>query len=78
MVNGVQCEVLGRVAMDQFVISLPDAVGEVAAGDDVVIFGDSSDGTPSADSWGSASNTIGYEIVTRIGSRIPREFQGQS
>ena len=78
MVNGVQCEVLGRVAMDQFVISLPDAVGEVAAGDDVVIFGDSSDGTPSADSWGSASNTIGYEIVTRIGSRIPREYQGQS
>ena len=78
MVNGVQCEVLGRVAMDQFVISLPDAVGEVSAGDDVVIFGDSSDGTPSADSWGSASNTIGYEIVTRIGSRIPREYQGQS
>ena len=78
MVNGVQCDVLGRVAMDQFVISLPDAVGDVAAGADVIIFGDSRDGTPSADSWGSASNTIGYEIVTRIGSRIPREYQGQS
>ena len=78
MVNGVQCEVLGRVAMDQFVIELPEAVGVIAAGDDVVIFGDSHTSAPTADDWGSASNTIGYEIVTRIGSRIPREYQGLS
>ncbi len=77
-VNGVQCEVLGRVAMDQFVIALPDEVGQVHAGDDVVIFGDARVGAPTADEWGTASNTIGYEIVTRIGSRIPREYQGPS
>ena len=78
MVNGVRCDVLGRVAMDQFVIALPEAVGDIAAGDDVVIFGDAHTGAPTADDWGSASNTIGYEIVTRIGSRIPREYQGRS
>jgi len=78
LVNGVQCAVLGRVAMDQFVIELPEAVGEISAGADVVIFGDASTGAPTADDWGNASNTIGYEIVTRIGNRIPRVYQGNS
>lgn len=77
MVNGVRCNVLGRVAMDQFVIELPEAVGEVSAGDDVVIFGDAHTGAPTADEWGTSSNTIGYEIVTRIGSRIPRVYLEQ-
>jgi alanine racemase len=78
LLNGVQCLVLGRIAMDQFVIELPAAAGDVAAGDEVVIFGDAATGAPTADDWGNASNTIGYEIVTRIGNRIPRVYQGNS
>lgn len=78
LVHGIQCAVLGRIAMDQFVIELPEAVGDISAGDDVVIFGDASTGAPTADDWGSASHTIGYEIVTRIGNRIPRVYQGNS
>jgi alanine racemase len=68
-VHGERADVIGRIAMDQFVIRIPDGL-EVAAGDWVTVFGA---GGPSADDWAAAAHTIGYEIVTRIGSRVPRE-----
>lgn len=59
----------GRVCMDQFVVDLgPNSTA--VAGDEVVLFGDS----PSAQDWAEAAETISYEIVTRIGARIPREY----
>ena len=76
LVRGVRCAVLGRIAMDQFVIELPERLGEVEAGEPVLIFGDASTGAPTADDWGSQSGSIGYEIVTRIGARIPRHYVG--
>lgn len=60
----------GRVAMDQFVVDLEDPDTEVTVGDDVVLFGGSS-GISAAD-WGRAAQTINYEIITRIGGRVPR------
>ena len=41
-------------------------------GAEVTLFG-GPDG-PSAEDWGAACGTIGYEIVTRIGSRVPRVY----
>lgn len=73
-VRGRLCPLVGRVCMDQFVIDLGDA--DVSAGDDVVVFGDPSRGEPSAEAWAAAAGTIGYEIVTRIGSRVPRSYAG--
>ena len=32
---------------------------------------------PSAADWARAAGTIGYEIVTRVGSRVPRIFVGE-
>jgi alanine racemase len=29
---------------------------------------------PSASDWARAADTIGYEIVTRVGARVPRVF----
>ncbi|MDO8732983.1 MAG: alanine racemase [Actinomycetota bacterium] len=74
LVKDVRCAVLGRIAMDQFVIELPAELGAVDAGEPVLIFGDASTGAATADDWGTQSNSIGYEIVTRIGVRIPREY----
>jgi alanine racemase len=68
--------VLGRIAMDQFVIELDDRLGSVRAGDDVVIFGDETSGAPTAADWAVASDSIGYEIVTRVSSRVPRRYVG--
>ncbi|GAA2045233.1 alanine racemase [Agromyces tropicus] len=69
-IDGVRYPVAGRIAMDQFLVDVGEA--EVAVGDEVVLFGDPATGAPSADDWGDAADTIGYEIVTRIGSRVPR------
>ena len=64
--------VAGRVCMDQLVLDLGDDAA--AAGDEVVLFGDGSDGGPTAQDWATATGTISYEIVTRVGPRVPRVY----
>ncbi|RKR90139.1 alanine racemase [Micromonospora pisi] len=67
--------VAGRVCMDQFVLDCGD--DPVAAGDVVTLFGDGTDGAPTADDWAEAADTINYEIVTRFGGvRVPRVYDG--
>jgi alanine racemase len=66
--------VAGRVCMDQFVLDVADT--PVRAGDRVVIFGEARRGEPTAHDWAQAAGTIGYEIVTRIGPRVPRRYVG--
>ena len=62
--------IAGRVAMDQVVIDVGD--DQVQAGDAVTLFGDGRRGEPTAAEWATACDTIDYEIVTRIGARVPR------
>lgn len=62
---------VGRIAMDQFVVDVGDT--PVSIGDEVVLFGDPTLGVPSAADWAQAASTINYEIVTRIGARVPRK-----
>lgn len=61
---------VGRIAMDQFIVDVGDT--PVSIGDEVVLFGDPTLGVPSAADWAEAADTINYEIVTRIGPRVPR------
>ena len=70
LIGGRRHPVVGRIAMDQFLVDVGD--DEVAVGDEVVLVGDPQAGAPSADDWGAAADTIGYDIVTRIGPRVPR------
>jgi alanine racemase len=72
--GGRRRRVAGRVAMDQFVVDCGD--DPVQAGDPVIIFGPGDDGEPTAEDWAGACGTIGYEIVTRIGPRVPRRYVG--
>lgn len=37
-----------------------------------MLFGPGDRGEPSAEDWAQAADTIAYEIVTRIGARVPR------
>lgn len=66
--------VAGRVCMDQFVLDLGD--DPAREGDEVILFGAGAHGEPSATDWADASDTIAYEIVTRIGPRVPRQYVG--
>ncbi|MFJ4498661.1 alanine racemase [Streptomyces sp. NPDC088864] len=74
LVGGVRRTVAGRVAMDQFVVDLDG--DEPAPGDEAVLFGPGDRGEPSAEDWARAADTIAYEIVTRIGARVPRVHLG--
>jgi len=74
--------IAGRVCMDQIVLDLgPDATEKM--GDTVTLFGPS-DGlaygarVPNAEDWAKAADTISYEIITRLGVRIPRVYVGES
>ncbi|MBS1675671.1 MAG: alanine racemase [Actinobacteria bacterium] len=69
-INGRRYRVAGRIAMDQFLVDVGD--DPVAVGDEAVLFGDPTLGFPSATDWADAADTINYEIVTRIGPRVPR------
>ncbi|KJL40848.1 MULTISPECIES: alanine racemase [Microbacterium] len=70
VIGGRRFTVAGRIAMDQFVVDVGDA--PVTVGDTAVLFGDPTLGAPSATEWAEAAGTINYEVVTRIGARVPR------
>ncbi len=73
-INGRRFTVSGRVCMDQFVVDVGDHA--VATDDVAVLFGPGRDGEPTAQDWADAAGTIHYEIVTRIGPRVPRVYRG--
>ncbi|MFD2841405.1 alanine racemase [Populibacterium corticicola] len=65
--------IAGRVCMDQFVVDLgPDT--RTVPGDTAILFGDPATGVPGAEDWAVAAGTISYEIVTRVGERVPRVY----
>ncbi|MFF7096000.1 alanine racemase [Streptomyces rubradiris] len=70
LVDGKWRTVAGRVAMDQFVVDLGG--DEPSVGTEAVLFGPGDRGEPTAEDWAQACGTIAYEIVTRIGTRVPR------
>ncbi|MEW2413535.1 alanine racemase [Streptomyces sp. NPDC046866] len=74
-VGGGVHRVAGRVAMDQFVVDLGSDGGRVRPGDEAVLFGSGAHGEPTAEDWAQAAHTIAYEIVTRIGARVPRVYR---
>ena len=69
-IDGQRFRVSGRISMDQFTVDVGDSA--VHEGQWAVLWGDPSQGEPSANDWAEAAGTIAYEIVTRLGSRIPR------
>jgi alanine racemase len=73
-IGGRRYRISGRVCMDQFVVDLGD--DSAAEGDEVVLFGPGRDGEPTAQDWANVLDTIHYEIITRIGARVPRTFVG--
>jgi alanine racemase len=75
-IGGDRFTVSGRVCMDQFVVDVGDV--EVRAGDEVVLWGDPARGHPTAHEWAEAIGTISYEIVTRVGPRVPRRYFGEA
>lgn len=68
-VRGRRAPLVGRVCMDQCLLDVT-AIPEAAVGDPVTVFG----GDPSAWELALAGDTIAYEVLCRVGKRVPRIY----
>jgi len=74
LIRGRRRRVAGTVTMDQLLADCGD--DEVAEGDEVVLIGAQGDERVTADELAGLIGTIGYEIVTAVSERVPREYRG--
>ncbi|MBW3536511.1 MAG: alanine racemase [Actinobacteria bacterium] len=71
LIRGTRRPLAGRVTMDQLMVACDD---EVDVGDEVVLIGRQGDERITADDWGTLAGTISYEILSRLGPRVPRRY----
>ncbi|NBR94088.1 MAG: alanine racemase [Actinobacteria bacterium] len=71
-INGRPYPLIGRVSMDQITVDLGSET-TIKAGDIAIFFG--GEGAATAEDWAKAAGTISYEILSRIGGRVPRLAQ---
>ncbi|MGH9305252.1 MAG: alanine racemase C-terminal domain-containing protein, partial [Acidimicrobiales bacterium] len=71
LVNGRRRLLAGAVTMDQIML---DCGGQVCpkVGDEVVLIGLQGGEEITAEKWASRLGTISYEVLARIGPRVPR------
>ena len=70
-VKGQPCPVLGVINMDQLMIRLPE---NYPVGTSVILISPETQSNNSASNIAKQVGTIGYEIVTSIGERVPRVY----
>jgi alanine racemase len=73
LVRGKRCPLLGRVTMDLMMIDVSHVEG-AEVDDEVVLMGRQGAEEISAEELAERANTIHWEIITRIGSRVRRVY----
>ncbi|MDY6792400.1 MAG: alanine racemase [Thermodesulfobacteriota bacterium] len=73
LVHGQRAPIIGRVCMDLTMIDVGH-IPEVEIEDEAVVFGRQGNAFISADEIASFTDTINYEVVTRISNRVPRMY----
>lgn len=71
-IAGAACPVLGRVSMDSFIVDISNAATDVATGDWAEVIGPHQ----SPDDVAKQAGTIGYEVLTSLGTRLKRTYHG--
>ena len=71
IVHGKLAPQVGRVCMDQLILDVSD-IPEVLTGDEVIAFGVGQGCELRAEDVAAEFDSIGYELTTRIGRRLPR------
>jgi alanine racemase len=71
LVHGQFAALVGRISMDQSVVDV-SGIENAAPGDEVVLLGAQGQAAITAFDHARATQTIPWEIFTRIGSRVPR------
>ena len=71
-IRGRRRPIVGRVSMDSSTIDVGDLPVEM--GDEAVVFGAES-GAPRVEEAAAAAGTLSYELLTRVGTRVPRRIR---
>ncbi len=72
LIGGHRHPLAGTVTMDQILVDCGDT--DVAVGDEVVLLGRQGGAEITAEEWGELLETINYEVVCKIGPRLPRRY----
>ncbi len=72
LLNGAKCPIVGRVSMDSITVDVGELAVEI--GDEVLLFGNSASGTLRVEEVAAVAGTIPYELLVRVGPRVPRVY----
>lgn len=72
LINGFFANIVGNICMDQCMVDVSE-IHNVSIGDEVILFGKDNFGNEiSVDELAKLANTINYEVITNISSRVTR------
>lgn len=74
LISGRRCRVAGNVTMDQLMVDCGEH--EPRPGEPVVLLGEQGEERITAEELAGHAGTIAYEVLARIGDRVPREYVG--
>jgi alanine racemase len=73
LVGGRRCPILGRVAMDQFIVDVTGVPG-AAEGDEAVLIGRQGSDAITADEVATLAGTISWDVLASLQARLPRLY----
>lgn len=71
LIHGQNAPVIGRICMDQTIVDVT-GISDVKTGETAVLLGGCGDAEITAYEWADAAGTITNEILSRLGTRLPR------
>ena len=75
LIRGQRLPIVGKISMDLTLVDATEAA-EVEVGDEAVMIGKQGDLEIRVEELAGLAQTIPYEILTRIGARVPRVYLG--
>lgn len=71
VIAGQRAPLVGRISMDQVTVDLSDLPADIQPGTEVLLLG-SAAGALNAQDWAERLDSIPYEVLTSLGTRLPR------
>jgi alanine racemase len=74
ILKGRYIPIVGNICMDHFMADATDIEEDILVGDEIIIIGEYGNRQVSAEELAAFLGTINYELVCRIGMRVPRVY----
>ena len=73
LIQGKRAPVIGKVCMDAFMVDVTD-IPEARVGDELVVIGKQGNEEITVDEFAEWNQSISYEVLTRMGKRLPKVY----